>query len=132
MSSDPTKASRATGEGRARRAGAARPVVALVSICAISSVLLGVANYVTAPIAAAREAERAQRTYAALMPEAASFEEVPCDVEGCTAAFLAVLMLPVCTQAKISKAASKRDTNRLEKALVWVFFIFFTSFEKRF
>lgn len=89
MSSDPTKAARAAGEGRARRAGAARPVVALVSICAISSVLLGVANYVTAPIAAAREAERAQRTYAALMPEAASFEEVPCDVEGCTAALAA-------------------------------------------
>lgn len=92
MSSEPTRPAGAgapSTAGGASRAGAARPVVVLVAICAISSVLLGVANYVTAPIAAAQEAERAQQTYAALMPEAASFEELDCDVEGCTAALAA-------------------------------------------
>ncbi|MGI6755763.1 MAG: FMN-binding protein [Atopobiaceae bacterium] len=66
-----------------------KPVIVLVLICAVSSALLGFAHYITAPIAAATAQEKAQETYAALMPEAASFEEVTCTQEDCTQALLA-------------------------------------------
>lgn len=66
------------------------PVIVLVVICAVAGVLLGAVNYVTAPVAAAVAEQQAQETYAALIPEAASFEEVDCSVENCTAALQAV------------------------------------------
>lgn len=63
-----------------------RPVVVLVAICMVAGTLLGAVQTVTAPVAAANAEARAQATYAALVPEAASFEPVACEVEGCTAA----------------------------------------------
>ena len=67
-----------------------RPVIVLVAICVVAGALLGSVHFVTAPIAAATAEARAQETYAALVPEAASFEEVECSVEGCTAALRAL------------------------------------------
>ena len=66
-----------------------RPVIVLVAICVVAGILLGVVHYVTQPIADAIAEQRAQETYAALVPEAASFEELDCSVEGCTAALAA-------------------------------------------
>ena len=63
-----------------------RPVIVLVAICVVAGILLGTVHYVTQPVADAIAEQRAQETYAALVPEAASFEEVECSVEGCTAA----------------------------------------------
>lgn len=66
-----------------------RPVVVLVTICVVAGVLLGVVHRVTAPVIAAAEEERAAQTYAQLVPAAASFEEIPCEAEGCVAALRA-------------------------------------------
>ena len=66
-----------------------KPVIVLVAICAIAGVLLGAVHQVTAPVAAANAEQRAQETYAALLPQAASFEELDVDVAGCTAALSA-------------------------------------------
>ena len=75
---------------RKQAASTVMPVVVLVAICAVTSALLGVVHGITAPIAEANAAQKAQETYEQLMPEAASFEEVPCDVDGCTAALRAL------------------------------------------
>lgn len=66
------------------------PVAVLVALCAVAGVLLGVVHEVTTPIAAAMAARKAQDTYAALVPDAVSFEEVDVDVAGCTAALYAL------------------------------------------
>ena len=66
------------------------PVVVLVTICVVAGILLGFVHQVTAPIAAAQAEAKAQATYASLVPEAASFEELETTVEGCTAALRAV------------------------------------------
>ena len=66
-----------------------RPVIVLVAICVVAGALLGVVHDITQPIADAIAEERAQETYAALVPEAAGFEELECSVEGCTAALAA-------------------------------------------
>lgn len=66
------------------------PIVVLVAICAVAGVLLGVVHEITAPIAAAMAEQKAQDTYAALVPGAASFEEADVDVAGCTAALYAL------------------------------------------
>ena len=66
------------------------PVVVLVTICVVAGILLGIVHQVTAPLAAAQVEAKAQATYAALVPEAASFEELETSVEGCTAALRAV------------------------------------------
>ncbi len=63
-----------------------RPVVVLVAICMLAGALLGVVHYVTDPVAQANAEQKAQETYAQLVPQAASFEPVDCTVEGCTAA----------------------------------------------
>ena len=55
-----------------------RPVFVLVAICCVSGALLGGVHMMTAPIIAAAEEQRAQETYAALVPEASSFEELDC------------------------------------------------------
>ncbi len=67
-------------------AGTIRPVVVLVAICMVAGTLLGAVHYVTDPVAQANAERKAQETYAALVPEAASFVPVDCAVEGCTAA----------------------------------------------
>lgn len=63
-----------------------RPVVVLVAICMLAGALLGVVHYVTDPVAQANAEQKAQETYAQLVPQAASFEPVDCTVDGCTAA----------------------------------------------
>ena len=73
----------------ASAAGSLRPVLVLVTICAVAGVLLGFVHQMTAPVIEAAEVRRAEETYAELVPEAATFEDVPCDVEGCTAALRA-------------------------------------------
>jgi len=67
-----------------------RPIVVLVVICAVAGALLGAVHDVTAPVAARNAEARAQLTYAELVPGAASFEDAPCDVEGCTASLKAL------------------------------------------
>ncbi|MBQ9006788.1 MAG: FMN-binding protein [Atopobiaceae bacterium] len=62
------------------------PVVVLVVICVVAGALLGAVHSVTSPIAEANAQRKAEETYASLVPEAASFEPVSCDVAGCTAA----------------------------------------------
>ncbi|MBO7674054.1 MAG: FMN-binding protein [Atopobiaceae bacterium] len=69
---------------------AVRPVLVLVVICAVAGALLGAVHDVTAPVAAQNAEARARITYAELVPEAVSFEDVPCDVEGCTASLKAL------------------------------------------
>ena len=69
---------------------AIRPVVVLVTVCAVAGLLLGWVHQMTAPVIARAEEERAQEAYAELIPEASSFEEVPCGVDGCVAALRAV------------------------------------------
>lgn len=64
---------------------AARPVIALVVICMVAGVLLGVVHQMTAPLAEANAAARAQATYEELIPTATAFEPVDCAIEGCTA-----------------------------------------------
>ena len=63
-----------------------RPVIVLVAICIVASALLGYVHAVTAPVAEANAAEKAQEIYASLVPEAKEFVEVECGVDGCTAA----------------------------------------------
>ena len=80
--SRPTPTPRAA---HASRAQLIRPVVVLVAICVVAGVLLGVVHAVTEPVAARVAEERAQLTYRALMPEAADFTPLACDVPGVTA-----------------------------------------------
>ena len=61
-----------------------KPVLVLVAICVVAGTLLGLVHNVSEPVALARAEQMAQQTYAQLIPEASTFEEVPCDVEGCT------------------------------------------------
>ena len=53
------------------------PVVVLVTICVVAGILLGLVHQVTQPVAAPSP-RSARSTYAALVPEAASFEELDC------------------------------------------------------
>lgn len=69
---------------------AGRPVFVLVAICLVASVPLALVNALTAPVIADAARERAQATYRSLMPDAARFEEVPCEVEGVTTALRAL------------------------------------------
>ena len=63
-----------------------RPVLVLVSVCMVAGALLGAVHAVTAPIAEANAAQKAQEIYAALVPDAKEFVAVDCEVDGCTAA----------------------------------------------
>ena len=75
---------------RERGVTSVNPIVALVALCVVFGALLGVVHEVTEPVAVARAEQQAQETYSLLMSEASSFEEVPCDIEGCEAALRAV------------------------------------------
>lgn len=66
-----------------------RPIIVLVVVCMVAGVLLGVVHQVTAPIAEANAQAKAQETYEQLVPDAKTFDELECDVEGCTAALSA-------------------------------------------
>lgn len=63
--------------------GTVRPVIVLVVICVVSGTLLGLVHGVTEPLALANEQRREQEIYQELFPNAASFEDVSCNVEGC-------------------------------------------------
>ena len=82
--------SRQDGAKRPSAMASAKPILVLVTICLVAGVLLGAVHQLTAPIAAANADAAAQEVYAALVPEAASFEPVECDVEGCMAALKAL------------------------------------------
>lgn len=60
----------------------AKPVVVLLLICLISGLILAVVNSITEPIITANQEAQAQATYTALLPEADSFSELSCSVEG--------------------------------------------------
>ncbi len=60
----------------------AKPIVVLLLICLISGLILAAVNSVTSPIIAANQEAQAQATYIALLPEADSFSELSCSVEG--------------------------------------------------
>lgn len=70
--------------------GGLRPILALVAICVLAGALLGAVHELTDPVIAAAAQRRERETFAALVPEAASFEAVACSVEGCTGAFYAL------------------------------------------
>lgn len=76
----------ATSTSRSSAQSTFLPVVVLLTICMVAGALLGLVHSVTSPIAEANAQQKAQETYALLVPEADSFEPVPCEVEGCTAA----------------------------------------------
>ena len=80
----------ASSTQRPSAASSVKPILVLVAICLVAGVLLGAVHQLTAPIAAANADAAAQEVYAALVPEAASFEPVDCDVDGCTAALKAL------------------------------------------
>lgn len=82
---DNGKATHATSAGRS----AAWPVIVLVLVCVVAGCLLGAVHVMTAPVIARVEEERANQTYAALIPDAATFEPLACDAQGCTAAMRA-------------------------------------------
>ena len=63
--------------------GTVRPVIVLVVICVVAGTLLGLVHGVTEPLALANEQQREQQIYQELFPNATSFEDVSCDVEGC-------------------------------------------------
>lgn len=62
-----------------------KPAVVLVVICAIVGFLLGTVNNLTLPVITANREASARATYSALIPDAADFAAVPCDVPGVTA-----------------------------------------------
>ena len=62
-----------------------RPTVILAVICLIATVMLAGLNRLTTPVIAANEAESANETYRALLPEADDFTQLPCEIEGVTA-----------------------------------------------
>ena len=68
---------------------ALRPVLVLLLICLVAGALLGWVHDLTAPVAEANEQEKARLIYEELVPDAESFEELNCSVEGCTAALAA-------------------------------------------
>ena len=78
---------RAGGDGLATLL---KPVAVLVLICIVAGALLGFVHAATAPVAAEVAAQRARQTYTELMPDAAAFEPLACEVKGCTAALQAV------------------------------------------
>lgn len=84
MSSD-TQPKAAPKEGSASTLATLRPVIVLVTICLVAGVLLGVVHSVTAPVADAVAQERAEQTYRSLVPDAAAFSPMDCDVDGVTA-----------------------------------------------
>ena len=62
-----------------------KPVVTLVVIALLVGLILSVCNYFTEPVIAANEAEAALENYKLALPEADSFTEMECDIEGVTA-----------------------------------------------
>lgn len=62
-----------------------RPVAVLLVICAAVGAVLAGVNTMTAPVIAANEARAANETYFAILPEADSFTQLSCDLEGVTA-----------------------------------------------
>jgi Na+-translocating ferredoxin:NAD+ oxidoreductase RnfG subunit len=64
-----------------------RPVAALTAVCLAVSGLLAAANAVSAPIIERMQAQRIRETLVQLMPQATSFTELPCDMDGVDAVY---------------------------------------------
>lgn len=62
-----------------------RPVVVLAIICLLSAALLAALNEKTTPIIEKINEETANETYFSLIPDAGSFTELECDIDGVTA-----------------------------------------------
>ena len=62
-----------------------RPTLILATVCLLSALVLAVLNHLTTPIIAENEAETANAVYRALLPEADSFTQLPCELDGVTA-----------------------------------------------
>lgn len=61
-----------------------KPVAVLLAICFVVGAVLAVVNQYTAPLIAANEEAAANETYFAVLPEADSFTELDCDIDGVT------------------------------------------------
>ena len=57
-----------------------KPIIVLVAICLVVSALLGLTNSVTAPIIEENARIEAEQTRAAVLPGAAGFTEIDCDL----------------------------------------------------
>ncbi len=66
-----------------------RPVLVLVLICMVVGVALSAVNAVTAPIIAANDEATTLATYAEALPEADSFTQLECDIDGVSAVLVA-------------------------------------------
>jgi electron transport complex protein RnfG len=61
-----------------------RPVAVLLAICLGVGLILSSINAITAPVIAQNEEESRNATYFAVLPEADSFTQLTCDIEGVT------------------------------------------------
>ena len=62
-----------------------KPVAVLLAICAVVGAVLSAINAQTAPIIAANEEAARNETYFAALPEADSFTQLDCSIDGVTA-----------------------------------------------
>lgn len=62
-----------------------RPTLILALICLLATLLLAGLNQLTTPIITRNEAQTANETYAALLPNADGFTALSCDIDGVTA-----------------------------------------------
>lgn len=62
-----------------------KPMAVLLAICIAVGAVLAVVNQFTAPVIAANEEKANNETYFAVLPEADSFTELECDIDGVTA-----------------------------------------------
>lgn len=65
------------------------PVIVLTLVCLVAATLLAIVHEKTSPIIAAAEQARAEETYRTLVADADAFEDVACEVDGCTASLAA-------------------------------------------
>ena len=93
-----------------------KPVVVLVTICALAGLLLGLVYTLTAPVAQAAAEAREQATYEALMPDAATFEPMATNTEGCSA-FLRAADDTGTTVGFIAKAEGKGYSGAVPLAI---------------
>jgi electron transport complex protein RnfG len=62
-----------------------KPVLVLVLICLVTGGALAAVNQVTSPVIAVNEERSRNATYFAVLPEADSFTQLDCDLDGVTA-----------------------------------------------
>ena len=62
-----------------------KPVVVLLAVCIVAGTALAAVNQATAPIIRENEERKANETYFSVLPEADSFTQLECDLDGVTA-----------------------------------------------